>query len=125
MVKSGLNGEVCGEVEDFGQILPKDEIDPILPSEMDFYQLINLLITDIQRLESKVVHLRYSLSSFLSEHDREMLRCEILSDLNGSYHEQSAYQQYVSFYCDGHDPMDDESFNNHLLKLSLGKESDL
>ena len=91
--------------------------------EMDFCQLIDLLITDIQHLESKVVRLRYLLSGFLSEHDGKMLMCEIFSDLSGRYYAQPAYKQYVAKYCDGHDPMDNTNFVEQMMKLSHGDES--
>jgi hypothetical protein len=91
--------------------------------EMDFYQLIDELIADIKHLESKVVRLRYLLSGFLPEHDGKMLKCEIFSDLAGSYYSHPAYQQYVAKYCDGHDPMDSTNYVKHMMKLSHGDES--
>ena len=91
--------------------------------EMYFYQLIDLLIADIKHLESKVVRLRYLLSGFLPEHDGKILKCEIFSDLSGSYYSQPAYQQYVAKYCDGHDPMDNTNYVEHMMKLSHGDES--
>jgi hypothetical protein len=90
---------------------------------MDFYRLVDCLINDIQHLESKVVYLRYSLSKFLPEYNGNMLRCEIFSDLSGSYIDQSAYQQYVSEYCYGQDPMDTAEYCQRLMRISCGKES--
>jgi hypothetical protein len=91
--------------------------------EIDFFQLIDLLIKDIQHLESKVVYLRYFLSGFLPEHDGEMLMVEIFSNLSGLGYGQPVYRRYVSKYCDGNDPMEDADFIEHMMKLSLGKES--
>jgi len=91
--------------------------------EMDFYQLIEWLINDIQHLESKVVYLRYSLSKLLPEYDGEMLRCDIFSDLSSIHYDQPAYQRYVSRYCGGHDPVDDAEFNKLLMMLSRGEKS--
>jgi len=90
---------------------------------VDFYRLIDCLIQDIRHLESKVVYLRYSLSEFLPENEGKMLKCEIFSDLSGSYSDQSAYQQYVSEYCDGQDPMDTAEYCERLKRISGGKES--
>jgi hypothetical protein len=59
--------------------------------EMDFCDLIGRLVRDIQHLESKVVFLRYSLSKFLPEYDREMLRCDIFADLYGNYFDQMRF----------------------------------
>ena len=91
--------------------------------EMEYYQLIEQLVKDIQHLESKALRLRYSLSRFLPESDGETLRGEIFSDLAGNYCEQPAYQRYISKYCDGCDPMDNDNYNENLLKISKGEES--
>lgn len=88
--------------------------------EMDSYILIDRLVKDIQRLEAKVVYLRYSLSRYLRKHEGEMLRCEILSDLSGSYYDQPAYQRFVSDYCGGLDPMDCDKYIVYLTNLSIG-----
>ena len=88
----------------------------------DFYHLIDCLIKDIQHLESKAVFLRYSLSKLLPEHEGEMLRCEIFSDLSGGYYDQAAYQQYIKRYCDGRDPMDGAKHCGLLTEISRGKE---
>jgi hypothetical protein len=90
--------------------------------EMDYYQLIERLINDIQHLESKTVRLRYLLSRFLPECDGETLRCEIFSDLAGNYYEQPAYQRHISKYYGGRDPMDDDNYCKLLLRISRGEE---
>jgi hypothetical protein len=90
---------------------------------MDFYDLINKLVNDIQHLESKVVYLRHSLSGYLPEHDGKMLKYEIFSDLVGSYCEQPAYQKYISECHGGNDPMDSDMYNDLLKRLSRGEDS--
>jgi hypothetical protein len=90
--------------------------------EYGFYQIIDLLIKDIQKLELKVVRLRYLLSGFFQEHDGKMLKCELFSDLSGGYYEQPAYEKYISNYCDGQDPMDSADFVKHLMKVSRGED---
>ena len=91
--------------------------------EMDFYNLIDKLVKDIQHLESKVVCLRHSLSVYLPEHEGKMLKYEIFSGLAGSYWEQPTYQKYMSECCGGNDPMDSETYNDLLKRLSRGEES--
>jgi hypothetical protein len=91
--------------------------------EMEYYQLIKLLIKDIQHLEAKAVRLRYSLSKSLPGCDGEMLRCEIFSDLAGNYYDQPAYQRYISSCCGGLDPMDDDNYYEFMLKISKGEEA--
>jgi len=91
--------------------------------EMDYYDIIDHLIKDIQHLEAKVVYLRYLLSGFLPKHDRDMLRCDIFHDLARAFWELPAYRRYVSKYCDGHDPIDDDSYVALLTRISTGEES--
>jgi hypothetical protein len=88
--------------------------------EADSDQLAARLVADIQRLQSKVVCLRYSLSWHLEKHAGEMLRVEILSDLHGAYDDLHAYRRFVSVCCGGHDPLDSGSHAGHLLELSKG-----
>jgi hypothetical protein len=97
--------------------------DPCSKCEAEFFQLVDRLIKDIQHLESKAVHLRYSLSSLLSEYDGESLRYDIFSDLSRSHYDQPAYQKYIANCHDGDDPMDDAMYCDHLLRLAYGEES--
>ena len=91
--------------------------------EMDFYDLIDSLVSDIGHLEAKVVYLRYLLSRCLPKHDGEMLRCDIFSDLRNAYFDQPAFEKYVSRYCGGHDPLEDAERCEFLMRLSRGEES--
>jgi len=88
---------------------------------LDFYMSIDQLVKDVQRLEAKVVCLRYSLSLYLPKHDGRMLRCDIFSDLAGGYYDQPAYQRYVDACYGGQDPMEQSSYVRRLLMLSKGK----
>jgi len=91
--------------------------------EGETHQLIDNLLGDIQLLASEVVLLRYAISWSLPKHEGETLRGEILSDLYGAYHGCPAYQRFVSAYYGGNDPMEDDAFIDHLIKLSKGKAS--
>jgi hypothetical protein len=91
---------------------------------MDFYDLIDLLVKDIQHLETKTVYLRYTLSRLLPDkYDGEMLRCDIFHDLTRNHFDQPAYQRYISSYCGGRDPNEDEAYVNLLMRISRGKQS--
>ena len=89
-------------------------------ANVDYYRLIELLVKDIQHLESKVVWLRYSFSWYLPKYDGVMLRCEIFSALAGAYYDLPAYQQFITDYCDGQDPMQCDYYSENLLSLSTG-----
>ena len=91
--------------------------------EMGFYDFIDLLIMNTKHLESKVVSLRYLLSTFFPDYDAKMLRSDIFSDLSPSFYDQPVYQQYISKYYDGNDPMDDDEYCSLMIRLSRGEES--
>jgi len=88
---------------------------------MQFYDLIDHLVTDIQHLESKVVYLRYVLSRYLPAWDGQMLRSDIFCDLTGVYWEQPAYQEYMKDYNGGLDPMESDTYTDFMWKLSRGE----
>ena len=87
------------------------------------YEFIEVLVKDVQLLSSEVVRLRYLLSWHLPEHTGEMVRCEIRSDLRGNYGQYPTYQDYVSEYCNGHDPFECELYCNHMERLARGAKS--
>ena len=98
------------------------ENDDCINCENDMYQLIESFIKDIQKLELRVVYLRYLLSGHLSEYDGKMLRLDIFSDLSGGYYDNAIYQKYLMNYCDGKDPMDCDPFSVRMWRISRGKE---
>ena len=88
-----------------------------------FYNLTELLIKDIQHLESKIVYLRYTLSKFLPAFDGQMLRCDIFSDLSRCYWGHPAYQEYMDEYNYGQDPMNDATQSRLMLRISRGEKA--
>ena len=90
---------------------------------LNTFMLVEHLIYDLQHLASEVVRLRHMLSLHLPKSLGETIRSESLSDLHGSYYDYAAYIKYVNEYCDGNDPMECDRYNNHMIKLSKGKES--
>ena len=89
--------------------------------EMEYFQLIEALILNIMHLESKVVYLRFSLSNYLPLHRAKLMRSDIFSDLSANHIDRPAYHRYVSIYCDGNDPMDDNNHCKLLMELSKGE----
>ena len=89
----------------------------------DSYDLIDRLVRDIQLLVSEVVRLRYSLSWHLDEHTGEMIRLEIRSNLHSPYYDHPVYQNYISDYYGGDDPLQSRKFCKHMEKLAKGKKS--
>ena len=89
--------------------------------EMEYFQLIEALISNIKHLEAKTVFLRYTLSNFLPLHRAELLRSDIFSDLSACHIDLPAYHRYISTCCDGTDPLDDKNHCKHLKRLSRGE----
>lgn len=89
----------------------------------DFYNLTELLIKDIQHLETKIVYLRYTLSKHLPPFDGQMLRADIFSDLSGCYWDHPAYQDYMDEYNYGQDPMNDAGKTRLMLRISRGEQA--
>jgi len=90
--------------------------------EMEYFQLIEALISNIKHLESKTVYLRYTLSNYLPLHSAELLRSDIFSDLSASHIDLPAYYRYLLICCDGIDPLNDETHCYHLKRLSKGED---
>ena len=94
-------------------------------SVLDYFRLIEALISDIQHLESEVVCTRYELSRHLPEKERELLHSDILANLGGRYAGSPAYDVFVRQWCNGTDPMDSDEWVEHIWRLAHGEESNL
>ena len=84
----------------------------------DFCKLIDLLIKDIQHLESEVVMTRYQLSCHLGDQERTCLRCDILSNLGDRYSGVPAYDEYVQLLHNNQDPMESDEWVAHMCNLA-------
>jgi hypothetical protein len=84
----------------------------------EFCKLIDLLIKDIQHLESEVVKTRYELSYHLNSYEQECLRSEILSNLAGRYGGTPAYDSYVQLFYNKQDPMESTEWVTHICNLA-------
>lgn len=94
-------------------------------SYFDVFQLIEALIADIQHLESEVVRMRYELSRYLPEKERNLLRSDILSNLGDRYAGNPAYDVFVREWCSGTDPMDTDEWVEHIRRLAHGEVGNL
>jgi hypothetical protein len=89
---------------------------------MEYFNLIEQFISDINHLEAKVVYLRYLLSWHIDDHTGAMLRCDIFHDLAAPYY-GPAFDRFVSKYSAGHDPRQCPRQARHLWRISKGKEA--
>lgn len=93
------------------------------PDVYDYCQLIDCLIKDIQHLESEIVKTRYLLSNYLKPPLDEAMKSDILSGLAGRYWDNPAYKSYIEMFYAKEDPMENDKWVNHILKLAHGQHS--
>lgn len=53
------------------------------------------------------------------------MKSDILSDLAGRYWDYPAYKAYIDLFYDKQDPMENDKWVNHILKLAHGQHSTL
>ena len=90
---------------------------------LEFCWLVDVMLKDIQHLESETVRTRYELSCYLQPPYDEYLRSDILSDLAGQYTWSSAYKQYIQLLYNNQDPMDSNAYAKHMFRLAHGIDS--
>jgi len=86
----------------------------------EFCWLVDNLVKDIQHLESETVRTRYELSQYLNHPYDESLRSDILSNLAGSYSDNSAYQAYIRLLYHNQDPLDSDEWVEHIWNIAHG-----
>ena len=86
--------------------------------EFRYLQLVDSLVKDIQQLELEAIRLRYELSKRLPAYAGMMLKADIYSALAGRYEWQEAYAKYVSLYCNGMDPLDNETYSSKMREMA-------
>jgi len=90
--------------------------------ETEYIWFIDSLVNDIKHLELKIIYLRFTLSKYLSEHEGEMLMCDIFSDLSAPHWDNPVYQKYMKDFCDGLNPLDNGDLSKYLKKITSGNE---
>jgi hypothetical protein len=68
-------------------------------------ELVDALVKDIQHLKAETIRARYELSLKYDPEHKWITAVDILSELTMPHYDSMAYQQYVSLYYDGGDPM--------------------
>ena len=78
-----------------------------------YMELIDAMVRDIQHLKAETIRARYELSKWITTVD-------ILSNLNMPHYDSMAYQQYVSTYYDGGDPLSFKEYVDSMVQLAQG-----
>lgn len=85
-----------------------------------YLELIDAMVRDIQHLKAEVIRARYELSRKLDPGREWITDVDILSNLDMPHYDSMAYQQYVSLYYDGGDPMSFKGFVDSMIRLANG-----
>ena len=85
-----------------------------------FLELVDAMVRDIQHLKAETIRARYELSQKLDPDHKWITTVDILSNLDMPHYESMAYQQYVSIYYDGGDPMSFKGFVDSMVRLAQG-----
>lgn len=85
-----------------------------------YLELIDAMVKDIQHLKAETIRARYELSLKYDPGHEWITVLDILSNLEMPHYDSMAYQQYVSIYYDGGDPLTFKDYVNSMAKLAQG-----
>ena len=87
---------------------------------VSFLELVDAMVRDIQHLKAETIRARYELSLKFDPDHKWITTVDILSNLNMPHYDSMAYQQYVSIYYDGGDPMSFKGYVDSMVRLAKG-----
>lgn len=85
-----------------------------------YLELIDAMVKDIQHLKAETIRARYELSQKFDPEHKWITTVDILSDLDMPHYDSMAYQQYVSLYYDGGDPLSFKEYVDSMVRLARG-----
>lgn len=85
-----------------------------------YMELIDAMVRDIQHLKAETIRARYELSQKFDPDHKWITTVDILSNLNMPHYDSMAYQQYVSTYYDGRDPLSFKEYVDSMVQLAQG-----
>lgn len=87
---------------------------------VSFLELIDAMVRDIQHMKAETIRARYELSQKIDPEHKWITAVDILSNLDMPHYESLAYQQYVSLYYDGGDPLLFKGYVDSMVNLAKG-----
>ncbi|MBP3900176.1 MAG: hypothetical protein J6D53_01775 [Blautia sp.] len=90
-----------------------------------YLELIDTMVKDIQHLKAEAIRARYELSQKFDPEHKWITTVDILSDLDMPHYDNLAYQQYVSIYYDGGDPLSFKDYVDSMVRLAKGIDDEL
>ena len=85
-----------------------------------YMELIDAMVRDIQYLKAETIRARYELSQKYDPDHKWITTVDILSNLDMPHYDSIAYQQYVSMYYDGGDPLSFKAYMDSMVRLAQG-----
>ena len=85
-----------------------------------YMELVDAMVLDIQHLKAETIRARYELSQKFDPDHKWITTVDILSNLDMPHYDSMAYQQYVSTYYDGGDPMSFKEYVDSMVRLAQG-----
>ena len=107
---------ITDDYNEWGECLDADHCELIA----SFLELIDAMVKDMQHLKAETIRARYELSRKLDPEHTWITTVDILSNLEMPHYDCLAYQQYVSLYYDGGDPMSFKGFVDSMVRLAEG-----
>ena len=89
-----------------------------------YLELIDAMVRDMQHLKAETIRARYELSQKIDPDHKWITTVDILSNLDMPHYDSLAYQQYVSLYYDGGDPLSFKSYIDSMVRLAKGIDDD-
>lgn len=104
------------DYNDWDECMNSDRCDLII----SYLKLVDALVKDIQHLKAETIRARYELSLKYDPEHKWITAVDILSELTMPHYDSMAYQQYVSLYYDGGDPMSFKGYIDSMVQLAKG-----
>lgn len=107
---------ITDDYNEWKECLDADSCDLI----SSYLELIDAMVKDIQHLKAETIRARYELSRKYEPEHRWITTVDILSNLDMPHYDSMAYQQYVSLYYDGGDPLSFKGYIDSMVRLAKG-----
>ena len=107
---------ITDDYTEWGECLDSDNCELI----GSYLELIDAMVKDIQHLKAETIRARYELSQKFDPDHKWITTVDILSNLDMSHYDSMAYQQYVSLYYDGGDPLSFKEYVDSMVNLAKG-----
>ena len=104
---------ITDDYNEWKECLDADSCDLIT----SYMELIDAMVKDIQHLKAETIRARYELSQ---KYDPEHKWITTVDILDMPHYDSMAYQQYVSLYYDGGNPLSFKGYIDSMVRLAKG-----